>query len=46
METGKPPLRVIAPGRTYRCGPDMTHTPMFHQIEGLVIDKETHFGHF
>ena len=45
METGKPPLRVIAPGRTYRCDSDMTHTPMFHQIEGLVIDKETHFGH-
>lgn len=39
------PLRIIAPGRTYRCDSDMTHTPMFHQIEGLVIDKSTHFGH-
>ena len=45
LEAVKPPLRVIAPGRTYRCDSDMTHTPMFHQIEGLVIDKETHFGH-
>ena len=39
------PLRVIAPGRTYRSDSDMTHTPMFHQIEGIVIDKKTHFGH-
>ena len=45
LEAVKPPLRVIAPGRTYRCDSDMTHTPMFHQIEGLVIDKESHFGH-
>jgi len=41
----KPPIRIIAPGRTYRCDSDMTHTPMFHQIEGLVIDKATHMGH-
>src|SRR3972149_107645 len=41
----KPPLRVIAPGRVYRCDSDQTHTPMFHQIEGLVIDEETHLGH-
>ncbi len=41
----KPPIRIIAPGRTYRCDSDMTHTPMFHQVEGLVIDKATHFGH-
>jgi len=41
----KPPIRIIAPGRTYRCDSDMTHTPMFHQIEGLVIDKTTHMGH-
>ena len=38
-------LRIIAPGRTYRCDSDMTHTPMFHQVEGLVIDKSTHMGH-
>lgn len=41
----KPPIRIIAPGRTYRCDSDQTHTPMFHQIEGLVIDKGTHMGH-
>lgn len=41
----KPPIRVICLGRTYRCDSDMTHTPMFHQIEGLVIDKATHMGH-
>lgn len=40
-----PPIRIIAPGRTYRCDSDQTHTPMFHQVEGLVIDKETHMGH-
>ena len=39
------PLRVIAPGRVYRSDSDATHTPMFHQIEGLVIDKATHLGH-
>ena len=39
------PIRIIAPGRTYRCDSDQTHTPMFHQVEGLVIDKETHMGH-
>jgi phenylalanyl-tRNA synthetase alpha chain len=39
------PHRIIAPGRTYRCDSDMTHTPMFHQIEGLVIDKAVHMGH-
>jgi phenylalanyl-tRNA synthetase alpha chain len=41
----KPPLRVIAPGRTFRSDSDITHTPMFHQIEGFVIDESTHFGH-
>jgi len=41
----KPPIRVIAPGRTYRCDSDATHSPMFHQVEGLVIDEETHLGH-
>jgi len=45
MMTQKPPIRIIAPGSTYRCDSDMTHTPMFHQVEGLVIDKGIHFGH-
>ncbi|KIL97629.1 Phenylalanyl-tRNA synthetase alpha chain [Paramagnetospirillum magnetotacticum MS-1] len=45
MLANKPPIRIIAPGRTYRCDSDMTHTPMFHQIEGLVIDEVTHMGH-
>ena len=45
MEAEPPPHRIIAPGRTYRCDYDMTHTPMFHQIEGLVIDESTHMGH-
>lgn len=41
MENKKPPIRIIAPGRTYRSDYDATHTPMFHQVEGLVIDKAT-----
>ena len=45
MMTEKPPLRIVIPGRTFRCDSDQTHTPMFHQVEGLVIDKETHMGH-
>ena len=45
MMNNKPPIRVITPGRTYRCDYDMTHTPMFHQVEILVIDTETHMGH-
>lgn len=45
MLKNKPPIRIIAPGRVYRCDWDQTHTPMFHQVEGLVIDKETHMGH-
>ncbi|MBV1708002.1 MAG: phenylalanine--tRNA ligase subunit alpha [Hyphomicrobiales bacterium] len=45
MLTQKPPIRVICPGRTYRCDSDQTHTPMFHQVEGLVIDKSAHMGH-
>jgi phenylalanyl-tRNA synthetase alpha chain len=45
METVPPPIRVIIPGRTYRCDSDATHTPMFHQVEGLVIDRSSHFGH-
>jgi phenylalanyl-tRNA synthetase alpha chain len=40
-----PPLRIIAPGRTYRCDSDATHSPMFHQVEGLLIDEATHMGH-
>jgi len=45
MESIAPPIRVIAPGRTFRCDSDQTHTPMFHQIEGIVIDETTHMGH-
>ena len=45
MLNQKPPIRVIIPGRTYRCDSDQTHTPMFHQVEGLVIDKGSHLGH-
>ncbi len=47
MESQKPPIRIIAPGKTYRCDSDQTHTPMFHQIEGLYIDKieNVHMGH-
>jgi phenylalanyl-tRNA synthetase alpha chain len=45
MLAQKPPIRVIAPGRTYRRDSDATHSPMFHQVEGLVIDEETHLGH-
>ena len=45
MMTEKPPIRIIAPGRTFRCDSDQTHTPMFHQVEGLVIDQSTHMGH-
>jgi len=45
MMSQKPPIRVIVPGRVYRIDSDATHTPMFHQIEGLVIDEETHLGH-
>jgi phenylalanyl-tRNA synthetase alpha chain len=45
MEATAPPIRIIAPGRTFRSDSDQTHTPMFHQIEGLVIDETTHLGH-
>jgi len=45
MMSQQPPIRVIIPGRTYRCDSDQTHTPMFHQVEGLVIDKSSHLGH-
>jgi phenylalanyl-tRNA synthetase alpha chain len=45
MLSEKPPLRIIAPGRVYRSDSDQTHTPMFHQVEGLAIDEATHLGH-
>ena len=44
MLNQKPPIRVICPGRTYRCDADQTHTPMFHQVEGLVIDESANLG--
>ncbi|MGH8188347.1 MAG: phenylalanine--tRNA ligase subunit alpha, partial [Steroidobacteraceae bacterium] len=44
LETHKPPVRVIVPGRVYRCDSDMTHTPMFHQLEGLVVDEGITFA--
>ena len=45
MQSQPPPIRIIAPGRVYRSDSDATHTPMFHQIEGLVIDRGIHMGH-
>jgi len=45
MTANPPPIRIIAPGRVYRSDSDATHTPMFHQIEGLVIDRGIHLGH-
>ncbi|HEX6374179.1 MAG TPA: phenylalanine--tRNA ligase subunit alpha [Allosphingosinicella sp.] len=45
MQSQPPPLYIIAPGRTYRSDNDATHTPMFHQVEGLVIDRDIHLGH-
>ena len=45
METVTPPIRIIVPGRTFRSDHDATHSPMFHQVEGLVIDKTSHMGH-
>lgn len=44
MENSAPPLRVICPGRVYRCDSDLTHTPMFHQVEGLLIDEHSSFA--
>lgn len=44
MQERKPPLRFIAPGRVYRCDSDITHTPMFHQVEGLMIDEDINFS--
>ena len=45
MEAQPPPIRVICPGRVYRCDSDLTHSPMFHQVEGLLIDETSNFGH-
>jgi phenylalanyl-tRNA synthetase alpha chain len=44
MLTTEPPIRIVAPGRVYRCDHDLTHTPMFHQIEGLVVDRDISFA--
>lgn len=44
MENERPPLRVIAPGKVYRCDSDITHTPMFHQVEGFLVDKKVSFA--
>ncbi|MGH8547202.1 MAG: phenylalanine--tRNA ligase subunit alpha [Methylococcales bacterium] len=44
MERSEPPLKVIAPGRVYRCDSDLTHTPMFHQVEGFLVDQEVSFA--
>ncbi len=45
MLAQQPPIRIIVPGRTFRCDHDATHSPMFHQVEGLVVDRTTHMGH-
>ncbi len=44
MEAGSPPVRIVAPGKVYRCDSDLTHTPMFHQVEGLLVDENVSFG--
>ncbi|MCP4487402.1 MAG: phenylalanine--tRNA ligase subunit alpha, partial [Gammaproteobacteria bacterium] len=44
LEKQEPPVRVIAPGRVYRCDSDLTHTPMFHQVEGLLVDEDVSFS--
>ncbi|CAC9460012.1 Phenylalanyl-tRNA synthetase alpha chain (EC 6.1.1.20) [uncultured Gammaproteobacteria bacterium] len=44
LENQNPPVRIIAPGRVYRCDSDITHTPMFHQVEGLIVDKDANFA--
>lgn len=45
MEAQEPPIYIICPGRVYRCDYDRTHTPMFHQVEGLIVDREVSFAH-
>jgi phenylalanyl-tRNA synthetase alpha chain len=44
MEQGEPPMKIIAPGRVYRCDSDLTHTPMFHQVEGFLVDQDVSFA--
>tara|TARA_R110002096_G_scaffold243609_2_gene435745 strand:- start:365 stop:1366 length:1002 start_codon:yes stop_codon:yes gene_type:complete len=44
MENSQPPIRIIAPGRVYRCDSDITHSPMFHQVEGLLVDTDVNFA--
>ncbi len=44
MKSKKPPIRIVAPGKVYRCDSDVTHTPMFHQVEGLMVDKDVSFS--
>jgi len=44
MESQEPPIRIVIPGKTYRCDSDATHSPMFHQLEGLVVDKKSNIG--
>ena len=44
MEQRQPPVRIVAPGKVYRCDSDLTHTPMFHQVEGLLVDEKVSFG--
>jgi phenylalanyl-tRNA synthetase alpha chain len=45
MQIQKPPIKIIAPGKVYRCDSDVSHTPMFHQVEGLLVDKGINFAH-
>ncbi|MEE8227632.1 MAG: phenylalanine--tRNA ligase subunit alpha [Kiloniellales bacterium] len=45
MQATEPPIRIVVPGRTFRADSDATHSPMFHQVEGLVVDETTHMGH-
>ena len=45
MKAHSPPMRIIAPGKVYRCDSDVTHTPMFHQVEGLLVDRDVSFSH-
>ena len=44
MEQNAPPIRIVAPGKVYRCDSDLTHTPMFNQVEGLLVDEQVSFG--
>jgi len=44
MKKTKPPLKIICPGKVYRCDSDVSHTPMFHQVEGLLVDEDITFG--